>query len=113
MLVASIIATLIHDFFQVSWLKRHGDVPHLLTYGMTTYSNDARYQVYHEQPNDWKLQVQFPQLSDQGIYECMVPASPAPIYRRTRLTVVGELDHLRIHDYKWINSKGLSQKYSD
>ena len=32
-------------FFQVSWLKRHGDTPHLLTFGLTTYSNDARIQV--------------------------------------------------------------------
>ena len=32
--------------FQVSWLRRHDDdTPHLLTFGLTTYSNDARIQV--------------------------------------------------------------------
>ena len=31
--------------FQVSWLRRHSDTPHLLTFGLTTYSNDARIQV--------------------------------------------------------------------
>ena len=75
--------------FQVSWLKRHGDTPHLLTFGLTTYSSDSRFQIFHEPPNDWKLQIQFPQLSDQGIYECMVSSNP-PLLRRTRLTVIGE-----------------------
>jgi len=71
----------------VSWLKRHGDTPHLLTFGLTTYSSDSRFQIFHEQPNDWKLQIQFPQLSDQGIYECLVSTNP-PLVRRTRLAVI-------------------------
>ena len=34
------------SLFQVSWLRRHDDdTPHLLTFGLTTYSNDARIQV--------------------------------------------------------------------
>lgn len=74
---------------QVSWLKRHGDTPHLLTFGLTTYSSDSRFQIFHEQPNDWKLQIQFPQLSDEGIYECLVSSNP-PLVRRTRLSVIGE-----------------------
>ena len=71
----------------VSWLKRHGDTPHLLTFGLTTYSSDSRFQIFHEQPNDWKLQIQFPQLSDQGVYECMVSSNP-PLVKRSRLTVI-------------------------
>jgi hypothetical protein len=77
---------------QVSWLKRSssGDsTPHLLTFGLTTYSNDARFAVFHEQPNDWKLQLQFPHLNDQGLYECLVSANP-PIVKRNRLVVVGK-----------------------
>ena len=35
----------VHFRFQVSWLKRYGDTPHLLTFGLTTYSSDARFQV--------------------------------------------------------------------
>ena len=74
-----------------SWLRRHDDdTPHLLTFGLTTYSNDARIQVFHEQPNDWKLQIQYPTAArDEGLYECMVSSNP-PILKRTRLTVVGE-----------------------
>ena len=79
----------LHKNFQVSWLKRHGDTPHLLTFGLTTYSSDSRFQIFHEQPNDWKLQIQFPQLSDQGIYECLVSTNP-PLVRRTRLAVIGK-----------------------
>lgn len=73
----------------VSWLRRHDDdTPHLLTFGLTTYSNDARIQVFHEQPNDWKLQIQYPTAArDEGLYECMVSSNP-PILKRTRLTVV-------------------------
>lgn len=71
----------------VSWLKRYGDTPHLLTFGLTTYSNDARIQIFHEQPNDWKLQIQFPRLDDEGVYECLVSANP-PLVRRVRLVVV-------------------------
>ena len=79
------------SLFQVSWLRRHDDdTPHLLTFGLTTYSNDARIQVFHEQPNDWKLQIQYPtRETDEGLYECMVSSNP-PILKRTRLTVVGE-----------------------
>ncbi len=74
--------------FQVSWLKRHGETPHLLTFGLNTYSNDARFQIFHEQPNDWKLQIQYPSERDEGVYECHVSSSP-PITRRVRLVVVG------------------------
>ena len=81
-------------FRQVSWLKRHGDTPHLLTFGLTTYSSDARFQIFHEQPNDWKLQIQFPNLDDSGVFECLVSTNP-PLVRRTRLTVIGKDAHKR------------------
>ena len=73
----------------MTWQKRNGATPHLLTYGLTTYSSDARFQIFHEPPNDWKLQLQFPTMDDQGVYECMVSSNP-PLTRRTRLNVVGE-----------------------
>ena len=47
-------------------------------------------QVFHEQPNDWKLQIQYPTRDkDEGLYECMVSSNP-PILKRTWLSVVGE-----------------------
>jgi len=71
----------------VSWMKKYGDTPHLLTFGLTTYSSDTRFQIFHEPPNDWKLQIQFPQLSDEGLYECFVSSNP-PLVKRTRLSVI-------------------------
>ena len=91
---------------QVSWLKRHGDTPHLLTFGLTTYSTDSRFQIFHEQPNDWKLQIQFPQLSDQGIYECLVSSNP-PLVRRTRLTVIGKSFDISVDTYLSIEMFGV------
>ena len=76
---------------QVSWLKRYGDTSHLLTFGQSTYSNDARFQIYHEEAsNDWRLQIQFPRMEDEGIYECLVSTDP-PLTRRFRLFVIGKL----------------------
>jgi len=84
-------------YFQVSWVKRHGDTPHLLTFGLNTYSSDGRFQVYHEPPNDWKLQIQFPSEDDEGLYECQVASNP-PLLRRIRLSVVGELPYVGTYD---------------
>ena len=55
-------------------MKRIGEEkdPHLLTYGRTTYSSDARFQIIFEKPNNWKLQIQFTKQSDVGLYECQV-----------------------------------------
>ncbi|XP_040566029.1 zwei Ig domain protein zig-8 [Lepeophtheirus salmonis] len=72
----------------VSWLKRKNEeIPHLLTFGMATYSHDSRFQIFYEKPNDWKLQIQFPRIEDEGIYECQVSKNP-PLVQRTRLRVV-------------------------
>ena len=65
-------------------------MPQLITYGLATYSNDQRFQIFHEPPNDWKLQIQFPKLSDEGVYECQVATSEANIFKRIRLSVVGK-----------------------
>eukprot|EP00096_Caligus_rogercresseyi_P002589 TRINITY_DN14782_c0_g1_i1.p1 TRINITY_DN14782_c0_g1~~TRINITY_DN14782_c0_g1_i1.p1 ORF type:complete len:318 (-),score=70.33 TRINITY_DN14782_c0_g1_i1:264-1217(-) len=72
----------------VSWLKRKNEeIPHLLTFGMATYSHDSRFQIFFEKPNDWKLQIQFPKIEDEGIYECQVSTNP-PLVQRTKLRVV-------------------------
>ena len=71
-------------------MKRYGDTTHLLTFGQSTYSNDARFQIYHDEAsNDWRLQIQFPQMEDEGIYECLVSTDP-PLVRRFRLFVIGK-----------------------
>jgi len=73
----------------VSWLKRIGadKDPHLLTYGRQTYSSDARFQIIHEKPNNWKLQIQFTKRSDEGLYECQVSTNP-PLIQYTYIRVV-------------------------
>ena len=72
-------------------MKRYGDTTHLLTFGQSTYSNDARFQIYHDEAsNDWRLQIQFPRMEDEGIYECLVSTDP-PLTRRFRLFVIGKL----------------------
>jgi hypothetical protein len=66
------------------------------------------FQIFHEQPNDWKLQIQFPNLDDSGVYECLVSTNP-PLVRRTRLTVIGKNDlQLDVEEVenKDFNSKG-------
>ncbi|XP_071749483.1 zwei Ig domain protein zig-8 isoform X2 [Lepeophtheirus salmonis] len=72
----------------VSWLRRtSNDIPHLLTFGLATYSHDSRFQIFHEVPNDWKLQLQFTQIRDEGIYECLVSTNP-PLVKKIRLNVI-------------------------
>ena len=43
---------------------------------MQTYSNDGRYSVNYEQPNNWKLQIKSAQIKDQGTYECQISTHP-------------------------------------
>jgi hypothetical protein len=72
-------------------LKRIGadKDPHLLTYGRQTYSSDARFQIIHEKPNNWKLQIQFTKRNDEGLYECQVSTNP-PLIQYTYINVVGK-----------------------
>ena len=60
-------------------------------------------QIFHEQPNDWKLQIQYPtRETDEGLYECMVSSNP-PILKRTWLEVVGEWrkTYTKYTKYNW------------
>ncbi|XP_076035957.1 uncharacterized protein LOC143021941 isoform X2 [Oratosquilla oratoria] len=63
----------------VSWVRREGEQIKLLTWGLHTYSNDARYSLNFEHPNNWKLQVKYTQRRDEGIYECQVSTHPPRI----------------------------------
>merc|ERR1711915_1068836 len=77
------------DGKMVSWLKRIGPdkEPHLLTYGRQTYSSDPRFQLIHERPNNWKLQIKSTKKSDAGHYECQVSSDP-PLIKYAFLDVV-------------------------
>lgn len=60
----------------VSWIRLRDF--HLLTVGKYTYTSDTRFQpVYMHISNDWALQIRYPQVADEGLYECQVSSSPS------------------------------------
>ncbi|XP_055938358.1 zwei Ig domain protein zig-8-like isoform X3 [Argiope bruennichi] len=70
----------------VSWLRLKDF--HLLTVGLYTYTSDTRFQtIYNEYATDWTLQIRYPQLSDEGLYECQVSSDP-PISHYVYLKVI-------------------------
>ncbi|CAL1269468.1 unnamed protein product [Larinioides sclopetarius] len=70
----------------VSWLRLRDF--HLLTVGLYTYTSDTRFQtIYNEYATDWTLQIRYPQLSDEGLYECQVSSDP-PISHYVFLKVI-------------------------
>ncbi|XP_076388433.1 opioid-binding protein/cell adhesion molecule [Megachile rotundata] len=76
----------LQDALKVSWVRRRGDELHLLTFGTDTYSNDARFELAFEKPNDWRLLLSSVTERDGGLYECQVSAHP-PLIRTVHLTV--------------------------
>ncbi|XP_039291402.1 transmembrane and immunoglobulin domain-containing protein 1 isoform X2 [Nilaparvata lugens] len=70
----------------VSWIRKR-DL-HILTVGVLTYTNDARFQSLHSEGSDeWTLKVTSTQLRDSGTYECQVSTEPK-ISLAFRLNVV-------------------------
>lgn len=78
------------DFwFQVSWFRRRGEELHLLTVDVNTYSNDARFSLDYQPPNDWQLHVRSISERDAGLYECQISVHP-PLIRTVYVSVSGE-----------------------
>lgn len=76
--------------FQISWMKRdEKNNLKLLTYGLLTYSSDARQSLHFESPNDWQLRLKVVQRSDAGSYQCQMSTHPPRILHYT-LNVVGK-----------------------
>ncbi|KAL5276713.1 hypothetical protein ACFFRR_002125 [Megaselia abdita] len=71
----------------VSWMRRKGDQLTLITFGHHTYSSDSRYSLEFEEPNDWKLLVQYANERDDGAYECQVSSHP-PLVLLVNLAVI-------------------------
>lgn len=72
----------------VSWMRRRGEDLTLITFGQHTYSGDSRYSLEFEEPNDWKLLIQFANERDEGPYECQVSSHP-PLVLLVYLTIIG------------------------
>ncbi|XP_034118580.1 fibroblast growth factor receptor 3 isoform X1 [Drosophila sulfurigaster albostrigata] len=79
----------------VSWMRRKGDDLALITFGQHTYSGDSRYSLEFEEPNDWKLLIQFANERDEGPYECQVSSHP-PLVLLVYLTII--VPHVEILD---------------
>ncbi|XP_064096191.1 hemicentin-1-like [Macrobrachium nipponense] len=76
----------------VSWIRRRGDLIHILTVGIHTYHNDNRYSVRFENPNNWKLQIRYAQKRDEGLYECQISTHPPKIKRVYLSVTVPEIE---------------------
>ncbi|XP_077287197.1 zwei Ig domain protein zig-8-like [Arctopsyche grandis] len=64
----------------VSWVKRKGESLHLITAGHMTYSNEARYSLDYQPPNDWRLLIRYANERDDGLYECQVSSYPPLVF---------------------------------
>ena len=60
----------------VSWLKRDGPIPVLLTVGFLTHSLDTRFSVDFLPPNDYRLRVSNVHWYDAGWYICQLAIHP-------------------------------------
>ena len=60
----------------VSWLRRDGPIPVLLTVGFLTHSVDTRFLVDFLPPNDYRLRVSNVQWQDAGWYICQLAIHP-------------------------------------
>ncbi|XP_042227354.1 uncharacterized protein LOC121869853 [Homarus americanus] len=63
------------DKKDVSWIRQR-DL-HILTVGLSTYTSDDRFKVYHPEDSDkWYLEISSVTFRDAGVYECQVSTSP-------------------------------------
>ncbi|XP_050580805.1 zwei Ig domain protein zig-8-like isoform X3 [Bombus affinis] len=72
----------------VSWVRRqdNGEKVNLLTVGQQTYIGDPRYTVKFQYPDNWRLQIEPVNSSDEGQYECQVSTHP-PKYIHVNLHI--------------------------
>ncbi|KAG8232736.1 hypothetical protein J437_LFUL013097, partial [Ladona fulva] len=77
---------------EVSWVRRKGGEPQLITFGLHTYSSDSRYSLNYQLPNDWKLQIKFANKRDEGHYECQVSSHPPRIFHVFLIVVVPKVE---------------------
>lgn len=96
-------------------MRRKGDELALITFGRHTYSGDSRYSLEFEEPNDWKLLIQYANERDEGPYECQVSSHP-PLVLLVYLTVIGKfffknfIIYTHTHVIKDINTPTVTYK---
>lgn len=77
----------------VSWLRRDGPIPVLLTVGFLTHSFDSRFSVDFLPPRDYRLKVAQINWQDAGIYLCQLAVHP-PTLIYTRLEIEPPVVHI-------------------
>ncbi|KAL7028349.1 hypothetical protein ACKWTF_005810 [Chironomus riparius] len=72
----------------ISWI-RHNDI-NLLSVGIFKYTQDPRYQIFHNSHNDtWTLKIRRVRKEDEGLFECQIGISTAqPVGRMIYLKVI-------------------------
>ncbi|XP_008554564.1 uncharacterized protein LOC103576209 [Microplitis demolitor] len=62
---------------KVTWLQHDKDSIRLLTVGNVQYSADERISLKFQYPDNWRLQIAYATLRDNGLYKCQVEIDPA------------------------------------
>ncbi|XP_043791078.1 uncharacterized protein LOC122714105 isoform X2 [Apis laboriosa] len=62
---------------EVTWVQQPSkDLFRLLTVGMVPYSVDQRISLNFRYPSNWRLQIQYANPRDSGLYKCQVSTHP-------------------------------------
>lgn len=77
----------------VSWLRRDGPIPVLLTVGFLAHSFDARFSVDFLPPRNYRLKVSSVDWHDSGLYLCQLAVHP-PALIWSRLEIEQPVVHL-------------------
>ncbi|KAF2364048.1 Immunoglobulin I-set [Trinorchestia longiramus] len=72
---------------QISWIRKRDW--HVLTSGLQSFTNDARFSVTHQDgADDWTLTIKFLQKRDNGTYECQISTASGIVSQFVHLHVI-------------------------
>ena len=54
----------------MSWIRRRDW--HILSVGDSVFTQDARFQLHHDDGSKWTLMIKFLKEGDEGTYVCQV-----------------------------------------
>ncbi|CAG5101180.1 Protein of unknown function [Cotesia congregata] len=75
---------------KVTWLQHDKDSIRLLTVGNVQYSADERISLKFQYPDNWRLQITYATLRDNGLYKCQVEIdSSHSLVKRYNVIITG------------------------
>ncbi|KAH0540863.1 hypothetical protein KQX54_020268 [Cotesia glomerata] len=75
---------------KVTWLQHDKDSIRLLTVGNVQYSADERISLKFQYPDNWRLQITYATLRDNGLYKCQVEIDPShSLVKRYNVIITG------------------------